>query len=170
MPKYKSKSEAWRDLVKSHKRGPKRVRLHKKTKIEADETIKRVQLVVENRWNTNYFIVTMSGTTLNHLHMPKYRKLARNQSHDLSRTFTALDHNAIIMQESKTIPVRIESYCGPYSCEVEVVAGKLRNPSVTLHITNTKETIKELEEYEKYAESIFNRCSAKTVVVPVERM
>lgn len=161
-------------MVKRHKRGPKRVQLRSKSKIEEDETIRAVQLIVDNRWTTHYVVVHMTGTTWNHIHQKtKYRILARNHSknHVLYRTFDALGHNEMIRKKSRTIPLKFDTCCGLYSCEVEVVAGQLRQPVATLHITNTKEVVAELQEYQRYAERAFNRLySQSTVQVPVEQM
>ena len=171
MPKYKSKSEAWRNLVKGHKRGPKRIQLRKKSTTDDNEPIKRVQLIVDCKWASKHMIINMSESIFNKLHLKKYQKLARNRSnnHELHQTFEALDHNAFVMGESETIPVVIDTCGGKHSGEVVVVAGKLRNPISTLHIANTKETIAKIANEKKYVQSIFNK-QYTNVVVPVEKM
>tara|TARA_B110000977_G_scaffold69654_1_gene94623 strand:- start:823 stop:1386 length:564 start_codon:yes stop_codon:yes gene_type:complete len=167
----KSKSAAWQNLVKGHKRGPKRVRLHKKSTTDDNEPIKRIQLIVDCKWSSKHMIVDMTESTLNKLHLKKYQKLARNHSkyHELHQTFSALDHNAFVMRESETIPLVFDTCYGKHTSEVVVTAGKLRNPIATLHIANTKETIEKIAKEKKYVQSIFNK-QYKNVVVPVEKM
>jgi hypothetical protein len=166
--KGKTKSEAWKNIVKGHKRGPKRVRMKKEIKEDNEEdneedfhTIltQRIQLVVNKGRKRKYIIIKISEIALQKLRLRKIRKLLPKQTkqHDLYPTFNALDHNAMVTGEIKSIPLRIHTYCGLYECEVLVYGGRIKNPKTTIHITNTPEEEEEITKTDEYVKSLFTR-------------
>tara|TARA_B100000795_G_scaffold60163_2_gene40254 strand:- start:4288 stop:4827 length:540 start_codon:yes stop_codon:yes gene_type:complete len=165
MPKKrrgKTKSEAWKNLVKSHKRGPKMVKMKREPQEEEDEDCEtiltqRIQLVVDKGRQREYVIINISKTALQKLRLRKIRKLLPKQTkqHDLYPTFNALDHNAMVTGKIKSIPLRIDTYCGPYVCEVLVYSGRIKNPKTTIHITNTPEEEEEITKTDEYVKSLF---------------
>jgi len=162
--KGKTKSEAWRNLVKRHKRGPKRVRMKREIKEDNEEDFQtiltqRIQLVVDKGRKRKYIIIKISEIALQKLRLRKIRKLLPKQTkqHDLYPAFNALDHNAMVIGEIKSIPLRIHTYCGPYECEVLVYSGRIKNPKTTIHITNTPEEEEEITKTDEYVKSLFTR-------------
>lgn len=162
--KGKTKSEAWKNLVKSHKRGPKRVRMKRELKEDKEkgcETIltQRIQLIVDKGRKRKYIIIKISEMALQKLRLQKIHKLLPKQTkqHDLYPTFNALDHNAMVTGEIKSIPLRIDTYCGPYVCDVLVSGGRIKNPKTTIHITNTPEEEEEITKTDEYVKSLFTR-------------
>ena len=162
--KGKTKSEAWKNLIKSHKRGPKRVRMKRELKEDKEEDCEtiltqRIQLVVDKGRKRKYIIIKISEIALKKLRLQKIRKLLPKQTkqHDLYPTFNALDHNAMVTGEIKSIPLRIDTYCGPHVCEVLVYGGRIKNPKTTIHITNTPEEEEEITKTDEYVKSLFTR-------------
>ena len=171
--KRRTKSEAWKQLVQGHKRGPKRIRMKKEVTIEDiehDET-RRVQLVIDDMWERDYVYVIMSDVAFLKSRMKKKRTIYRTRvkGHFLWKTFYALDHNAIVMKERRTISLNIDTPEGIYACEVIVVGGQVRRPSATLYISNTIEDTKHMDETHEYVKALFNK-KFIPCIVPTERM
>lgn len=158
--KGKTKSEAWKQMIQSHKRGPKRIRMKRETKIEDDDTIltQKIQLIIDKGRNREYIVIKISTTALKKLRLRSSLKLLHHQTrkHDLYPTFHALDHNAIVMGKIKTIPLRISTYCGHYLCEALVYGGWLNQPKTTIHITNTREEEELMRKTNEYVQHLFS--------------
>jgi len=163
MPKKrrgKTKSEAWKNLVKSHKRGPKRVKMKREIMKEDCETIltHRIQLIKYKGREREYVIINISETAFQKLKLRKIHKLLPQQTkqHDLYHTFNALDYNAQAMRQIKSITLRINTYCGPYICEALVCSGRIKRPKTTIHITNTPEEEEKMSKVNEYVKSLFS--------------
>lgn len=177
MPKKRRKTnEAWKNIVKSHARGPKRVRL--KRKVEEDENegddilTQHIQLIIdENKGRRQkYVIIKVSKVTLQKLRLPTKSTFLPNQTkkHELCATFNALDHNALVMGEMKLIPLRIATYCGPHVCEALVYGGTLLKPNNTIHIATTREEGQQMVKTKDYVNSLFYNKIHKQQHVKVE--
>tara|TARA_B110000285_G_scaffold235524_1_gene317791 strand:- start:934 stop:1488 length:555 start_codon:yes stop_codon:yes gene_type:complete len=175
----KTKSIAWKKIVKDHKRGPKRVRMKRELTTEeenedgADVEVvlsQFIQLIIDKGRRREYVIIKISETALQKLRLRNTHKLLPNHTkkHDLYPTFHALDHNSIVMGLRKLIPLRIHTYCGPYVCEALVYGGRIKKPKTTIHILNTKEHEEEIMKTDKYVESLFSNHIRSQAVVQVE--
>jgi len=156
----KTKSEAWKQIVKDHKRGPKRVRMKTEPSIEEDDTIltQNIQLIIDKGKTRKHIIIKISENAIKKLRLRKIIKLLPNQTktHNLYPALHALDHNALVMGQIKSIPLRINTYCGPYVCEALVYGGKIKEPKIIIHITNTKEEEEQMMKTDKYVQSLFS--------------
>ena len=176
MPKKKrpKKNAAWKKLLKRHKRGPKRVRLNKKSLIEDVDTVvsTKIQIIVQKGWTPNYVVVCISETALQKLNLKKSIELSPRQAkrHGLSKAFYALDHNAIVMGMETTVALRIDTYCGPYVCEVVVYGGRLRKPTLTIRISNAREEEEEMRDCMSHVKSLFSTKVPRPSDVEVEYM
>tara|TARA_B110001452_G_scaffold69513_1_gene56070 strand:- start:2194 stop:2739 length:546 start_codon:yes stop_codon:yes gene_type:complete len=181
MPRKKrTKSEAWKKIVKDHKRGPKRVRMKRELSIEENEDgedllTQFIQLIIDKGRRREYVIIQISETALQKLRLRKIHQLLPRQSknHELYPTFHALNYNSRVMGQKKMIPLRINTYCGPYVCEALVYGGRLKKPKITIHILNTKEDEKEITKTDKYVQSLFSTpqvWSRPVVEVEIEYM
>ena len=172
--KRPKKSAAWKKIMKAHKRGPKRVRMNKKTTTEDVDAIefKKIQIIVENGWTLNYIVVCISETALQKLSLKKSITLSSRQAkrHGLYKTFYALDHNALVMGTETTVALRIDTYCGPYVCDVVVYGGRLRTPALTIHITNTREEEEDMRVSMAHVKSLFSTKVPRPTGVEVEYM
>ena len=177
MPKKRrKKNEAWKNIVKSHARGPKRVRLKRKVEKDEDEgddiLTQKIQLIIEENKGRQqkYIIIKVSKLSLQKLRLQKISKLLPTQTkkHELYPTFNALDHNALVMGEMKLIPLRIDTYCGPHVCEALVYGGTIQKPNNTIHITTTREEGQEMVKTKDYVKSLFYNKIDKQQHVEVE--
>ena len=172
--KRPKKSAAWKQLLKRHKIGPKRVRLNKKTLIENVDTVvyTKIQIIVQKGWTPNYVVACISESALNKLSLKKSIKLSPRQAkhHGLSKAFYALDHNAIVMGTEMSMALRIDTYCGPYVCDVIVYGDRLRKPTLTIHISNAREEEEEMRLCMTHVQSLFSTKVPRPTDVPIEYM
>jgi len=164
--KRRCKNKAWKKILNDHKRGPKRVRMKRELLIEENEggedcevvLTQRIQLIIYKGRRREYVIIKISESTLQKLRLRKICKLLPNHSknHELYPTFHALDYNALVTGQQKSIPLRINTYCGPYVCEALVYGGRVTKPKTTIHILNTPEEEEEIRNVDEYVKTLFS--------------
>lgn len=145
MPKKKRGTDAWKDLVKQYKRGPKRVKLHRKrrpashTPATDPSQSKIVQLVSKERYgSTKNIIVLLFKERFRELNLHDGKtytttmKTPFKAAKRLKPALTNMSHNDIVLKK-----VKLEKYAG----KCVVFAGISKNPDAIIHyIPEQKQT------------------------------
>ena len=148
MPKRNRKNAAFKELLKAHKKGPKRLKLYTERRNDEDDEdhllnpkkSKHIQLVI-NGYDTHYICVVV-------LPVP-FKKMALTQGMTytmpstrltragtcLYKTFGVLDHNDRVLQRVHHITLKTTAG------KCLVVAGKFKLPDATLIITSKKRLV-----------------------------
>ena len=142
----RKKSEAWKNLKKVARKGPKRVRLHRQRFKKGfdpltDAQYRRVVQVVSP--NSTHFAVIMLRASFSEMNMTlkKSYHMPQNTTERIGRIFAkiieAFSHNDIVLKRQKEFKFK-----RPMSRCVALV-GTVENPDATIHITKKEYTKEE---------------------------
>ena len=155
----KTKStDAWKDLVKRYKKGPKRVRLTRKRR-PADHTpatdlsqSKTVQLVSKERYgSTKNIIVLLYKERFRELNLQDGKTYTTNAktpfkaAKTLQPALKNMSHNDIVLKK-----VKLEKYAG----KCIVFAGISKNPDATIHYIPEQNKTPTISKHFKESDSI----------------
>ena len=142
MPKRKKKkgTDAWRNLLKVHKKGPKRVRINRPRKkngidpLTTEEHARKVQIIFKqscgkdnsmciHMFKESFHKIGLKEGCVQKMTEKQYTRAAR----DLEKTFGVFTHNDYLLTNIKEMKLETIGRC-------ILITGKLRKPDATLHI------------------------------------
>ena len=156
------KSEAWKNLLQRHKKGPKRVKIQNpRFKKGIDplcrlENIKRVQIILENETEPKYISVVMFNQSFANIGLHRgddismpFDKL-RSAGHALRKSFDVFSHNDRVLGATK------HKNLGGLIGRCILFTKKFEKCDATIHIMPSEEEIKKREAVRKHIEQLFN--------------
>jgi len=162
-PKSKKPSDAWKDLVRRHKRGPKRVKLPGKRRpkgavpLNHPSAAKVVQLIQDGGLcGPKKVVVVMFREHFERLHLsqgktytvvPGALTLAARR---LLPALGQLTHNEMVLKRPKEM--KLAGICN-------VIAGDAKTPNATIHITRTREDQERSKKTLEHIHKLFSRSS-----------
>lgn len=140
--KRKKKSDAFKKLIKAHKKGPKRLTLYKERVKEGEDPLlnpsksKHIQLMIKSCYEIQYICVVVLPISFKKMSLSQGKtytmtnKRLTRAGRCLYKTFDVLDHNDRIFE--RVHHMNLTSAAG----KCLVVAGKFKVPDATLIITS----------------------------------
>tara|TARA_B110000908_G_scaffold167798_1_gene221391 strand:+ start:1660 stop:2217 length:558 start_codon:yes stop_codon:yes gene_type:complete len=169
------KSKAWEELLKRHRKGPKRVQLQNpRFKNGVDplyrrENVKRVQIILNTEHDPKYISVVMFNQSFvniglhdgDDISMP-VNKL-RKAGHALRKTFDVFDHN------DRVLDAVMEKKLGGLVGRCILFTKKFEKCNATIHIMPTEEEIKKKEAVRKHIDNLFENTSNRGMCAKEDR-
>jgi len=163
MPKSKKSSDAWKDLVRRHKKGPKRIKLPGKRRpkgtvpLDDPSTAKIVQLIQDGGvGGPKKVAVLMFREQFERLHLSQgktYTMVPGALTLSARRLLPALEqltHNDMVLKRPKEM--KLAGICN-------VIPGAAKTPNATIHITRTPEEQVKTHTTLEHVHRLFNRSS-----------
>ena len=160
MPKSKKPTDAWKDLVRRHKKGPKRVKLPTKRRpkgavpLNHPSAAKTVQLIQDGGLcGPKKVVVVMFREHFERLHLTQgrtYTMVPGALTLAARRLLPALEkltHNEMVTKRPKEM--KLVGMCN-------VIAGDAKKPNATIHITRTRKDQEKLKRAKEYVHKLFS--------------
>lgn len=163
MPKAKKSSDAWKALVRRHKKGPKRVKLPGKRRpkgsvpLNHPSAAKTVQLIQDGGMGgPKKVVVVMFREHFERLHLTQgktYTMVPGALTLAARRLLPALEqltHNDMVLKRPKEM--KLAGICN-------VIPAHAKTPNATIHITHTREDQERSKKTLEHIHKLFTRSS-----------